>query len=110
MTANSSEADLSGNGANNHEQVRFLVEKRKSDIEHILEKSDQLEQATKQRLEVELKFLSVRDVYQKVLRKIVDGLQKDKKAVRLFERQLLDRNFFRLEKLQRNKEASGNRV
>lgn len=36
-------------------------------------------------------------------------MKKDTKAVRLFENQLLDRNYFRREKLQKNKET-GNRV
>jgi hypothetical protein len=51
----------------------------------------------------------VRDVYQRVLNKIVEGMKKDNKAVRLFESQLLDRNYFRREKLQKNRET-GNRV
>jgi hypothetical protein len=61
------------------------------------------------KLSIEGKFLNVRDVYQKVLAKIVGGLKKNNKSVKLFEEQLLDRNYFRKEKGQRNREI-GNRV
>ncbi len=75
----------------------------------MLERSDQLFLQTKQKLQIEAKFLNVRDIYQRVLNKVVDGMKKDNKSVRLFESQLLDRTYFRRQKLQRNRET-GNRV
>ncbi len=60
-------------------------------------------------MQIESKFLNVRDIYQKVLHKVVEGMKKDNKSVRLFESQLLDRSYFRREKLQKNRET-GNRV
>ena len=61
----------------------------------MLERGDQLSIETRQKLQIEAKFLNVRDIYQRVLNKVVDGMKKDKKAGRLFESQLLDRNYFR---------------
>ncbi len=75
----------------------------------MLERGDQLSHETRQKLQIEAKFLNVRDIYQRVLNKVVDGIKKDQKAVRLFESQLLDRNYFRREKLQKNRET-GNKV
>ena len=56
-------------------------------------------------MQIESKFLNVRDIYQRVLHKVVEGMKKDSKSVRLFESQLLDRNYFRREKLQKNRET-----
>ena len=50
----------------------------------MLERGDQLSSETKQKLQVESKFLNVRDIYQRVLNKVVDGMKKDNKSVRLF--------------------------
>ena len=60
-------------------------------------------------MQIESKFLNVRDIYQRALHKVVEGMKKDSKSVRLFESQLLDRNYFRREKLQKNRET-GSRV
>ncbi len=50
----------------------------------MLERGDQLSLETRQKLQIESKFLSVRDIYQRVLNKVVEGMKKDNKAVRLF--------------------------
>lgn len=51
----------------------------------------------------------MRNVYHRVLNRIVEGFQQDKKSLKLFETQLLDRDYYRREKLQRNRDM-GNRV
>jgi hypothetical protein len=63
------------------------------------------------KLQIEIQFLlpNVRNVYHRVLNRIVEGFQQDRKSLRLFESQLLDRDYYRREKLQRNRDA-GNRV
>lgn len=63
------------------------------------------------KLQVEAQFLhpNVRNVYHRVLNRIADGFQQDKKSLKLFESQLLDRDYYRREKLQRNRD-SGNRA
>ena len=43
------------------------------------------------------------------MNRIVEGVQQDRKSLNLFESQLLDRDYYRREKLQRTKD-SGNRV
>jgi hypothetical protein len=50
----------------------------------MLERGEQLSYETRQKLQIEAKFLNVRDIYQRVLNKVVDGMKKDQKAVRLF--------------------------
>lgn len=50
----------------------------------MLERGDQLAGETRQKLMIESRFLNVRDVYQRVLGKVVDGMRKDNKSVRLF--------------------------
>ncbi len=66
------------------EQIKFLIDKRKDEVERMLERGDQLSAETRQKLQIEFKFLNVRDIYQRVLNKVVEGMKKDNKAVRLF--------------------------
>ncbi len=87
------------------EQGKIYLEKRRTDIETLLERPDQLSEEARQRLTIEAKFIGVRDVYQKVYWKIVEGMKRDSRACRLFERKLLDRNYFRREKLQRTRDT-----
>lgn len=61
------------------------------------------------KLSIEKKFLDMRDVYQSVVGKVVESFKNDNKSVMLFERQLLDRSYFRREKTQKNRET-GSRV
>ena len=66
-------------------EINFMVEKRRAEIEKILEKGD-LSEAARLKLKVEAQFLhpNVRSVYQKVLNKIVDGFQQDRKSLSVF--------------------------
>lgn len=51
----------------------------------------------------------MRAIYQRVTQKLIESHQQDSKSLKLFENQLLDRDYYRREKLQRNRD-SGNRA
>ena len=55
------------------DSVKYYVERRKNEIESILERQDFLLEL-KTNLQIEHKYLSVRDTYMKVKDRIVEGL------------------------------------
>lgn len=66
-------------------EVSFMVDKRRSEIEKLLDKNE-LGESVRLKLKIESQFLSpsVRSVYQKVMNRIVDGFHQDHKSLTLF--------------------------
>lgn len=86
------------------DSVKYYVERRKSEIDSILERQDFLSEL-KTNLVIEHKYLSVRDTYMRLKDKIVEGLVREKRTSKVFEQRFLDRNFFKRERLPRNRDG-----
>ena len=65
----------------------------------MLEKGDEITLETKEKLMIEAKFLANRDIYKHMFQKISEGMKRDYKSLTLFQNNLLDRSFFRRERL-----------
>lgn len=96
------------NPQENTDEIKKIVAQTQQEIDHLLAQNDFTPQ-TKLKLSIEKRFLAIRDIYYRVFGKILSNIKNDNKSVRLFEEQLLDRNYFRREKLQKNRNE-GNRV
>jgi|LakMenEpi03Aug12_release.lakeMendotaPanAssembly.Ray.scaffolds.fasta_scaffold1145220_1 hypothetical protein len=50
---------------------------------------------------LESKFLAVKDLYKSVFQKLSEGMKREHKSLTLYHSTLLDRNFFRRERLSK---------
>lgn len=97
------------NPQENTEEIKKIIVQTHQEIDALIANKHQFTPETLRKLNIEKKFLNVRQIYYQVFQKILSSIQNDNKAVWLFEQQLLDRNYFRREKLQKNRNE-GNRV
>lgn len=81
------------------DQHKYLIEKRKNEIEHMLEKGDDLTQSTREKYLIESKFLAVRDLYKSVFQRVSEGMKRESRSLNLLQTSLLDRTFLRRERL-----------
>ncbi len=61
----------------------------------MLDKGDDVSQATREKLIVESKFISLRDLYKSVFQKVTEGMKKEHKSLNLLQNSLLDRAYLR---------------
>ncbi len=66
------------------DQSKFYTERRKNEIESILERSE-VQGTLRQKLTLELKFLSCRDSYLRLKDKVVEGLLRERRLNRHYE-------------------------
>lgn len=97
------------NPQENIEEIKKIIAQNQQQIDQLLTNPTQFTPETRLKLSIEKRFLTIRSIYHQVFGKIVSNIKNDNKSVRLFEEQLLDRNYFRREKLQKNRNE-GNRV
>ena len=74
----------------------------------MFEKGDEVSQETKDKVMLENKFLASRDFYKHVFTKISDSMKKDYRSLTMYQNNLLDRSFFRRERLFRGESSARN--
>ena len=67
----------------------------------MIEKGDDVSQATKEKLIIENRFLVLRDFYKNAFQKISEGMRRENRSLNLLQTNLLDRASFRRERLAR---------
>ena len=65
----------------------------------MLDKGDDISPATKEKLLIETKFLAVKDLYKSLFQRITEGMKKEHRSLNVLQNSLLDRGFFRRERL-----------
>lgn len=83
------------------EHTRYVLEKRKNELEHMIEKGDDVSAATKEKLVIENRLLLLRDFYKFAFQRISEGMRREHRATNLLHSQLLDRSYMRRERLSR---------
>ena len=81
--------------------TRQLLLQAEAEINVLLAQNTLLTPETRLKLSIEKKFLRLRELYHQVLGQLRDHLLADTHTTRLFSEKLLDRNFFRREKVPR---------
>lgn len=75
----------------------YFLNKRKQDVQNLLN-TDIIANDAKIKLQCELKMLNLIEFYEKLKDKLFKNMQKQQEPNRIFEMQLLDRNFYKREK------------
>jgi hypothetical protein len=74
----------------------------------MFEKGDEITQATKDNITLESKFIANRDLYRHLFQRLSESMKKDYRSLTMFQTTLLDRSFFRRDKLVKGESASKN--
>lgn len=83
------------------DQFKYLLDKRKNELDHMIEKADDVSLHTKENLIVESRFLQLKDLYKSVFQKVSEGLRRENRSLYLLQTSLLDRSYMRRERLAR---------
>ena len=89
--------------AHTKEHIHKIVTDAQHELDELLAHKHHFTTDTLQKLTIEKRFIKIRHIYYRVFNTILQGFKNDNKSVGLFEQQLLDRNYFRREKLQKNR-------
>ena len=90
------------------EKQQYYIDKRKQEIQKFLA-VDVLSREAQQKLQCELKMLSLTDFHRQMHQKIAKRIEKGTESPKSFDSVLLDRSFYRREKPQRKTQVNGKR-